>query len=152
MNTSLHNHLSGGQNTAMHERIVRACKQFGANTYQWVTTAREARDKLHETQQLVADKERALTASATILREGLARLTNRVGSANTASLIEDWRLFLLKEKGIYSVLNMCEGEGSTLRAHVWYPAFEEDFIRRVLIQESRTTYCSAMLITDRIHI
>eukprot|EP00392_Amoebophrya_sp_AT5.2_P002223 g2228.t1 len=142
-------YYQGNSNSAMHGRILKACRQFGANTYPWVSTAAQAREKLRAITQEASEKERALMASERLMRDELLHILERQpGSYN--SLLEDWRLFLLKEKGIYAVLDMCEGEGTTLRASVWYPAMEEDFCRRVLIAESRTTHCSAMLITDRI--
>ncbi|CAD7941087.1 unnamed protein product [Amoebophrya sp. A120] len=141
-------YYQGNSSSAMHARILRACNQFGANTYPWVTTAQQAREKLRSVTVEASEKERALMASERLLRDELLHILERQsGSYN--SLLEDWRLFLLKEKGIYAVLDMCEGEGTTLRAQVWYPAYEEDYVRRVLIAESRTTHCSAMLITDR---
>lgn len=87
-------------------------------------------------------------ASERLLKDELLHILERQpGSYN--ALLEDWRLFLLKEKGIYATLNFCEGEALTLRGQIWYPLSEEDFVRRILIAESRATQSSAMLITDR---
>ncbi|CAD7956789.1 unnamed protein product [Amoebophrya sp. A25] len=142
-------YYQGNSSSAMHARILRACQQFGANCYPWVTTAARGREKLRQISVEVNERERALMASEKLLKDELNFILQRQpGSYN--SLLEDWRLFLIKEKGTYAVLDMCEGEGTTLRAQVWYPTAEEDFVRRVLIAESRSTHCSAMLITDRV--
>ena len=42
-----------------------------------------------------------------------------------SNLVEDWRLFCIKEKSIYAILNQCEGE-TTLRINVWVPADDEE--------------------------
>jgi len=59
--------------------------------------------------------------------------------ATSNSLIEEYRLFALKEKSIYAVLNLFEGEGALVRCDVWYPEHEEDDIRRLLINGSHGT-------------
>lgn len=64
------------------------------------------------------------------------------------SKIEDWRLFCIKEKSIYTMLNLFEGE-ITLRANCWYPESEEERIRQLLIQQSNGHQTSGMLVADR---
>jgi len=65
-------------------------------------------------------------------------------------LIEEWRLFCIKEKSTYATLNLFEGH-MNLRANCWYPAAEEDQIRALLIRNSSTQqgHSSAMLVSDR---
>lgn len=141
-------YYQGNTRSALHDRILKVCTQFGASTYPWVSSVEEARTRLQELVTAGNEKERALMASERLIKDDLATLLGRTtGSGN--SLIEDWRLYLLKEKGIYRILNRCEGEGPTLRASVWYPSVEEDSIRRLLIHQSRQSHCTAMLITDR---
>jgi len=48
-----------------------------------------------------------------------------------SSTLEEWRLFCVKEKSIYAVLNMFEGE-MHLRANIWFAASEEQKIMEVL--------------------
>lgn len=94
-------YYQGNSNSAMHGRILKACRQFGANTYPWVSTAAQAREKLRAITQEASEKERALMASERLMRDELLHILERQpGSYN--SLLEDWRLFLLKEKGVHS--------------------------------------------------
>merc|ERR1719335_188978 len=64
------------------------------------------------------------------------------------SKIEDWRLFCIKEKSIYTVLNYFEGD-MTLRANCWYPASEEETIRQLLIRQCSAHQTNGMLVADR---
>eukprot|EP00397_Hematodinium_sp_SG-2012_P007825 GEMP01007875.1.p1 GENE.GEMP01007875.1~~GEMP01007875.1.p1 ORF type:complete len:776 (+),score=124.09 GEMP01007875.1:805-3132(+) len=133
--------------SAMHNRIARACNQFGVNVYPWVTSRDESALRIRSLAQQLGEKERALRGYDRFVDENHARLLEIQLSGN--SLIEDWRLFALKEKSIYSTLNYFEGE-STVRCDVWYPKAEEDEIRRLLLQHSAgDTLASAMLVTDR---
>jgi V-type H+-transporting ATPase subunit a len=59
----------------------------------------------------------------------------------------EYKMFCRKEKAIYAILNMFEGEGALLRCDVWYPLREEDDIRRLLISQSTREEPSAMLVT-----
>jgi len=71
------------------------------------------------------------------------------GNANGNSKLEDWRLFCIKEKAIYTVLNQCQ-EGMALRCEVWYPAADESKIVK-LLQDTRGAHegQGAFLTPDR---
>merc|ERR1719272_1023155 len=80
---------------------------------------------------------------------GEARVLVEPPHEGANSLIEEWRLFCMKEKAIYATLNLFEGN-MNLRASCWYPASEEDHIRTMLIrQSSQQGHSSAMLVSDR---
>merc|ERR1719316_2036920 len=65
------------------------------------------------------------------------------------SLIEDWRLFLMKEKSIYAILNLCAGD-ILLRVNVWYPEADGEKITGVLHDTAIATGSQgATLISDR---
>jgi len=64
------------------------------------------------------------------------------------SKIEDWRLFCMKEKSIYSILNLCQ-EGMTLRVDIWYPAAEETKIQALLAATNADAPQQAILCADR---
>lgn len=68
------------------------------------------------------DKTAAQVAYEGYVMAESARLLSQTRSKN--SLLEDYRLFVTKEKSIYAVLNQCEGE-TTLRINCWYPESEE---------------------------
>eukprot|EP00397_Hematodinium_sp_SG-2012_P005295 GEMP01005313.1.p1 GENE.GEMP01005313.1~~GEMP01005313.1.p1 ORF type:complete len:843 (+),score=177.60 GEMP01005313.1:149-2677(+) len=140
-----------GQRTesAMHQRIVRACKQFGVNTYPWMTSGEEARRRLLMLTQSAQEKERALQAFENFMGQEAVRLGARQPGGN--SLLEEWRMFCLKEKSLYYTLNLFQGT-TTLRCDVWYPEEDENDIRQLLMRASETSSShqgSAMLVTEQ---
>jgi len=136
--------------SAMNEKIRKICDVFGVNTYRW-PASRDQANEMHRALKLqVDDQERLLKAHENFVRlEAATLLEPPRRGAN--SLIEDWRLFCMKEKSIYATLNLFEGH-MNLRANCWYPAAEEDQIRAKLIQHSsrQSGHSSAMLVSDRI--
>merc|ERR1712137_1481245 len=74
-------------------------------------------------------------------------LTRRI-RAGSNSKIEEWRLFCIKEKSIYSVLNLCSGD-MVLRVNVWFPAAEEQAIQQVLVDCGKGNPERAMLMKSK---
>jgi len=137
-----------GATSAMHEKVQKICSAFGVNTYQWPSSRESAADNLQALKVQVADQEQLLKAHEDFVRSEAATLLEpaRLG-AN--SPIEDYRLFCIMEKSIYSTLNLFEGH-MNLRANCWYPACEEDQIRAKFMQSSEGRTSSAMLVSDRV--
>jgi len=140
----------GSSVSAMSEKIQKICSSYGVNTYRWPTSRESAEEMRISLQVQVEDQDRLLKAHENFVRSEATALLEpaRFGSD---SLIEEWRMFCLKEKSIYAALNLFEGH-MNLRANCWYPAAEEDEIRRMLIQHSAGQglgHSSAMLVSDR---
>jgi len=140
---------AGAVTSAMSEKVTKICKTFGVNTYSWPTSREEAEEVRAALQAQVEDHRRLITHHEIYVRQEAGSLLERVGIDGN-SLIEDWRLFCMKEKSIYSTLNMFEGD-MNLRANCWYPEAEEDQIRAQLIRHSSQQHghSSAMLVSDR---
>lgn len=98
----------------------------------------------------VEDQEKLLKAHEHFVKSEAASLLEPV-DRNRDSLIEEWRLFCIKEKSIYATLNLFEGN-MNLRASCWYPEEDEDRIRAMCIQNSSSQHghSSAMLVPDKI--
>jgi len=141
-------HKAGVNISAMSEKITKICASFGVNTYKWPSSREAAEEQRQHLQVHVEDQDRLLRAHESYVRHeavGLLEVARRGGN----SLIEEWRLFCVKEKSIYGTLNLFEGN-MNLRASCWYPAAEEDQIRALLIQHSSIQgHSSAMIIVDR---
>lgn len=139
----------GTSMSAMGEKISKICSSYGVNTYTWPTSREAAQEQKLALQTQVEDQQRLLKAHASFVRSEAAALleVTRLGGN---SLIEEWRLFCVKEKSIYATLNLFEGN-MNLRASCWYPEAEEDQIRALLIQQStrQQGHSSAMLVSDR---
>jgi len=139
--------LSQVEGSAMHKRIMQTCKMFDVNIYPWVSTQEEIGSKMKAITELLAEKDKALQGYERFAKENNTRFLEKQNSGN--SLVEDWRLFCLKEKSIYTTLNFFEGE-TTMRCDIWYPASEEEEIRTMLAANSSDDSTAAMLVTDRI--
>jgi len=141
---------TAGSTSAMSERIQKMCSSFGVNTYAWPRSYEEAQTRLATLASQVEDQEQLLRAhEGFVIGEAAVLLAPpRVGE-DANSLIEEWRLFCVKEKSLYVTLNHFEGN-MNLRANCWYPAEDEDQIRGLLIgQGGQRGLSSAMLVSDR---
>jgi len=142
-------HRAGSSISAMCEKITKICTAYGVNTYRWPSSREAAEDTFQHLQVQVEDQQRLLNAHEAFVRSEAVSLLERTRLGGN-SLIEEWRLFCVKEKSIYATLNLFEGH-MNLRANCWYPAEQEDHIRALLIQHSSRQHghSSAMLVSDR---
>jgi len=119
--------------SAMYSRIERACLQFGVNVYSWPGSGDEARKKLKELGDSASEKDRALVAFEQFMFGEVRRLLAKTEGGN--SLLEEYRLFAIKEKSIYYTLNLFTGT-NTIRCDAWYPKDEENELTMLLGKES----------------
>lgn len=141
---------SGVSMSAMHEKIHKICTCFGVNTYSWPESREAAEQSQVNLKVQVADQTRLLEAHEQFVRQEAAILLEPP-SIGRGSLLEEYRLFCVKEKSIYATLNLFEGN-MNLRAVCWYPAADEDEIRAMLVQNSLSSQqgqSNAMLVSDR---
>jgi len=134
-----------GSTSAMANRVVNACRQFDVNTYPWISNQDEVISKTKMLQEKLSEQEKATEGFEKMLRDNCGCFFEQQNSGN--SLIEDWRLFCLKEKSIYTTLNYFDGE-TTLRCDVWYVAEQEEEIKALLQQHSSGDSSNAILVTD----
>jgi len=139
-------YFQGGATSNMREKVARICQAYSARTCDWPASYEAAAAGKADLEMQVAEKAQALQAYDRFLTDQFTALAE-VPRPDGNSRIEEWRLFTLKERAIYAVLNMFEGE-STLRADCWYPDTEEGSIRSTLLQCSQATGVSGMLILD----
>lgn len=142
-------HRIGSSVSAMSEKINKICNSFGVNTYRWPSSRTAAQEMNEHLKVQVEDQERLLKAHEHFVKSEAASLLEPV-DRNRDSLIEEWRLFCIKEKSIYATLNLFEGN-MNLRASCWYPEEDEDRIRATCIQNSSSQHghSSAMLVPDK---
>eukprot|EP00921_Rhytidocystis_pertsovi_P003055 GHVQ01005085.1.p1 GENE.GHVQ01005085.1~~GHVQ01005085.1.p1 ORF type:complete len:840 (+),score=106.77 GHVQ01005085.1:508-3027(+) len=141
-------YYQGSSHSALHDKISKICEAFGVNVYQWPGSYAEALSRLEEMSELIKDKDKALVAYSDYFMTEIAVLLE-LKRPGGVSLVEEWRLFCLKEKAIYVTLNMFEGTDITLRADCWFPEALEDDIRRMLMSESNNEQVSAFLLSDK---
>uniref|UniRef100_A0A7S2K1C8 V-type proton ATPase subunit a n=1 Tax=Zooxanthella nutricula TaxID=1333877 RepID=A0A7S2K1C8_9DINO len=117
---------------SMREKIIKVCTAFGVNMYPWPASPEQAKQKDAVLRKSLQDKQHALRSFQDIMRAEIADLVApSSGNPKGNAKIEDWRLFCIKEKSIYNVLNHCE-EGMALRVNVWYPESDEGKIQALL--------------------
>lgn len=141
-------YYQGGVGSAMHEKITRICRAFGVETFEWPKSAEEAEATAHALDGVIEDKTRALEAFEEFFFDEVAVLLEPVRPGGN-SLIEDWRLFCLKQKAIFGCLNLFEETEATLRADCWFPAEEEEKMRDLLSDYSGPDTVSAFLLSDK---
>jgi len=122
---------SGGFTAPMHHKITKVCNAIGVNIYGWPTDEPTAEKSKAALSQLLLEKDQALMAFNKFHQYEMDRMLApaRVGSN---SLIEDYHLFLLKEKTIYDIMNLCNEHDVILRTSVWYPTSEQKAVEKVL--------------------
>jgi len=119
-----------GEKGSLGQKVQKVCTAFGANMYEWPASAGAAQRKRSDLSKTLADKTAVVNAhNAIMLTHAEELFAEALGGGN--SKIEDWRLFCIKEKSIYSILNMFQ-EGMTLTANVWFPAADHDSIKSLL--------------------
>jgi V-type H+-transporting ATPase subunit a len=152
---------AGQSLSAMGERVNKICSSFGVNTYPWPSSVEEAEARENSLMAQEKDANALKDAHDAVMLEASMHLIDvpRDGAGSPVvdrnSLIEDWRLFCVKERAIYATLNMFEGH-MNLRANCWYPVAERDQIRALLIQHSSSSRqqgsSSAMLMAIVSHL
>jgi V-type H+-transporting ATPase subunit a len=136
-----------GASGAMQQKIQKVCSAFGVNMYGWPADRESASRRLNALTQTLAEKNRAMEAYQSFMKSETFDLVATRGEG-TNSKIEDWRLFCIKEKSVYSVLNMCSGD-LALCVNVWYPADNEEKIKALLKEGVAGSSEKAFLTPDR---
>jgi len=113
--------------SATQDKILKLCTTFSVNNYRWPDTIDDAYERLKNVTKQLDDQNELIGAQEDQMRREFKELVDAPAPGRN-SLIEEWRLFCIKEKSLYHVLNMFEGEQLNVRANCWYAASEEDQI------------------------
>ncbi|CAE8611648.1 unnamed protein product [Polarella glacialis] len=138
-----------GVGGSMQQKVLKVCQAFGANIYEWPASASAATARHSYLKKQLEEKTSALDAYKNFMLVEMDELLrpspqNPVGN----SMIEEWRLFCIKEKAIYSIMNLCSGE-IALRVNVWYPASDEASIHALLNKVNSGSQQGAFLTPDK---
>jgi V-type H+-transporting ATPase subunit a len=146
-------YFQGGQATSLYDKIIKICSSFNVSFYNWPETKSDAQRRIASLEQTIADKKATLSAFEKYVVDESAQLVCPE-RADGNSLVENWRLFCIKEKSVYATLNMFTGgeHHLTCRADCWFPASEEAEIKRMLNTRPPVSVgalrVSATLVTD----
>jgi len=136
-----------GETGYLQQKIVKVCQAMGVNMYAWPADGAKAAERHSYLTSVLREKERALQAYQKVMQAEAADLL-APPAEGCNSKIEEWRLFCIKEKSIYSILNLCQ-EGMALSVDVWYPQADEKKIKELLESTSVGSQHKAMLCSDR---
>lgn len=139
--------FQGGGSTAMSTKVKRLCQAFQASLYTYPATKALATKRTIELNNTIEDKNKVLTAFKARTRQEMKFLVKEDRPEESCSKIEEWRLFVAKEKNIYATLNLFEGT-STLRATAWVPTSQVEGIQDLLKTESARQGSSALLMIN----
>jgi len=141
-------YFQGGATSVMAEKVKAVCTAYGGRLFAWPGSAAEAEERFQALNDQLVDSKVSQDAYDRFVATEMSYLL-ACQRPNGSSLIEDWRMFLMVEKSIYTTLNQFEATEHTLKCDCWYAADDEDHIRRVLIDESPPYGVSAMLLPGR---
>ena len=142
-------YFQGGASSSLYDKVVKICASFQVSFYTWPETRSEAQTRIAVLEAIIIDKRTTLSAFEKYVVDESAQLVcPRIEGGN--SLVEDWRLFCVKEKSIYATLNKFTGgeHHLTSRADCWFPASEEWAIKRILATAPPATRITATLVAD----
>jgi len=135
---------------AMKDKVVKICQAFQVNMYTWPSSVNAAQRTDNQLARQLADNNLAIQACHDLVRaESSELVAPSPDNPKGNSKLEEWRLFCIKEKAIYTILNQCQ-EGMALRCEVWYPTADEKKIH-ALLKEGRSEHDSqgAFLTPDK---
>jgi len=136
-----------GETGYLQQKIMKVCTAFGVNMYSWPANSTKAGEKHKALSSLLVEKEKALQGFQKVIEAEAADLL-APPAAGLNSKMEEWRLFCIKEKSIYSILNLCQ-EGMTLNVDVWYPVADLKKIKHVLEKVNTSSQHKAVLCEDQ---
>jgi len=139
-------YFQGAGGAALHAKVVKVCHAIGVNLYPWSKDNQTPTNRLNQLKVVRQEKQKALEGFTSFMKGEMDRLTAPRKTGGN-SLIEDWRLFCVKEKSIYTILNMCSGE-AVLHVGVWYPAEAEQNIKDLLQKNSSPDQHAATLFRE----
>eukprot|EP00929_Paragymnodinium_shiwhaense_P117143 TRINITY_DN8739_c1_g2_i1.p1 TRINITY_DN8739_c1_g2~~TRINITY_DN8739_c1_g2_i1.p1 ORF type:complete len:811 (-),score=226.56 TRINITY_DN8739_c1_g2_i1:324-2756(-) len=122
---------SGGVSAPMYQKVVKVCQAMGVNMYKWPADEYSAQRRSIELQALLREKEQALAGYNKFVESELLRMAE-APRAGSNSRLEEYRLFCVKEKSLYNIMNLCSEHDVILRVSVWYPTAEQRKIDHTL--------------------
>merc|ERR1719487_984506 len=104
---------------------------MGVNLYSWPTDESSAKRRMIELKEKLSEKEGALIGYNNFVQSEMSRMLEP-SAEGLNSRIEEYRLFCVKEKSQYTMMNMFNEHDVILRTNVWYPTAEQTMIEQAL--------------------
>merc|ERR1719487_42270 len=121
---------------------------MGVNLYSWPTDESSAKRRMIELKEKLSEKEGALIGYNNFVQSEMSRMLEPP-AAGLNSRIEEYRLFCVKEKSQYTIMNLFNEHDVILRTNVWYPTAEQDNIVAALGAASVTWNCERAMLMPK---
>jgi len=123
----------GGNGDFLQNKLNKIADSFGASKYGIPENANNFMMKLKEINEQKEDAWRVVEVTKNHIDMVLESLSQPRKQTSTWSLIEDFRLFLAKEKAIYHNLNMLSLQNTIYHGKCWCPEAREETVREALM-------------------
>merc|ERR1719393_32284 len=139
---------SGGVSSPMHAKVIKVCQAMGVNLYSWPTDEPTANRRMIELTAMLREKETALNGYNKFVQSEMSRMI-APPAPGLNSRIEEYRLFCLKEKSQYNIMNMFNEHDVILRTNVWYPTAEQSDIESALAAGAAKWNCERAMLMPK---
>eukprot|EP00929_Paragymnodinium_shiwhaense_P095921 TRINITY_DN5724_c0_g1_i1.p1 TRINITY_DN5724_c0_g1~~TRINITY_DN5724_c0_g1_i1.p1 ORF type:complete len:811 (-),score=239.12 TRINITY_DN5724_c0_g1_i1:206-2638(-) len=139
---------STGVNSPMHQKVIKVCQAMGVNMYSWPTDESSASRRMIELEAILREKDQALSGYNKFVQSEMSRMIEPP-SPGLNSRIEEYRLFCVKEKSQYNIMNMFNEHDVILRTNVWYPTAEQANIEEKLALGAATWSCERAMLMPK---
>mmetsp|Transcript_8101 Transcript_8101/g.15942 ORF Transcript_8101/g.15942 Transcript_8101/m.15942 type:complete len:802 (-) Transcript_8101:2450-4855(-) len=134
----------GNLEGAMRQNLVKICDSLGAHRYNIPSSSEDLIKTLAQNENDISNS-LAITSKT---REQINRVLNELAAVEhfgSCSILEEYRLFVLKEKSIYHNLNMFQLKNQIFYGNCWLPLSDEPFVSQALSDLGRTGLSTGQL-------
>ncbi|KAF8819018.1 putative vacuolar proton translocating ATPase subunit [Cardiosporidium cionae] len=121
----------GSTDSFLHQSLIRLCEAFEARLFSIAVTVEGLEQRLQNVSTALIEKQQAIEAYQDFIKFEFEDLLSTTKHSPNCAL-EEWRLFILKEKAIHMTLNKFQASNATLRCNCWILEEEEHDIRKIL--------------------
>lgn len=122
----------GGEQDILKSKLNKIADSFGAHKYGIPQDKTSFRNKLADLRRQCEDGWKILEITKQHIEMVLDTFANPRHPSETWSMIESFRLFVLKEKAIYHNLNMLKPQNTVFYGNLWCPFYYEDIVKTSL--------------------
>jgi V-type H+-transporting ATPase subunit a len=127
----------GGALDMMRGRLNRICESFGASKYGIPEEPTAFDNKLREIDSQIREAQNVISLTQGTIKALLEYFAKPRTENISYSLIEDLRLFLLKEKAVYHNLNTLKTDKALYQGSCWCPVEISDKVRQAVTELKR---------------
>lgn len=134
----------GNLEGAMRQNLVKICDSLGCHRYNIPSSYDELMRTIQQNEGEIINS----TAITSKTREQINRVLNELAAVEhfgSCSVLEEYRLFVLKEKSIYHNLNMFQLKNQIFYGNCWLTLSDEPYVTQALSELGRTGVSTGQL-------